>query len=98
MGCAVVIFVWRGYGLLAPVFPLLGVLAGYGLTALGAPRPLAVAGGLVAGSVVVWLIGRRLNRGTADPRDKHSLWGIPMEAYAVPGAILAVVLLVQWIS
>lgn len=98
MGCAVVIVVWRGYGILAPVFPMLGALAGWGLGYVAIPARLAVCFGVIAGSAVTWWIGRRLNRAASRPQDQHSLWGIPMEFYAIPGVVLAVASLIEWIS
>lgn len=98
MGCAVVIIVWRGYGILAPVVPILGALAGWGLGYLGISARLAVCCGVIAGSAVTWRIGRQLNHAATDPQDEHSLWGIPMEAYAFPGVVLAVGSLIEWIS
>jgi hypothetical protein len=98
-----------GWGTLALWVPVVFGAAGSGIARLlgGAPPEGFNPGtwvGLMSGAVVVWFVGRRLNRGASveelhaghpGPRaNRHRLFWVPMQYWAplqVVGAIVAIV-------
>ena len=96
--------VWTGAGGL--VFVIAVVAAGIGAV-LGGTHPAAGGGlGLIAGSVAIWFLGKRLNgpgstrvlidQKTGEQvvlRRKHTMFWIPMEYWAVFLGLLAVCLI-----
>ena len=81
---------WRGAGILALLFPILGGASGYGLHAVGFSK-LAVPCGILVGSMATWWLGWRLNAKVDDPDKEHTLYGIPMQFCALVTAALSVV-------
>jgi hypothetical protein len=100
-----------GWGTLALWVPVVFGAAGSGIARLlGAPPEgfgHGTAVGLLVGAVVVWFLGRRLNRGASvaelhaghpgPPANRHRLFWVPMQYWAlvqIVGAIVGIVVVV----
>ena len=80
------IIVWRGLGFLVPVPVLLALLI-----ASQFPAHESLAGGiaLLVSAAPMWFMGKRLNRES----NVHSLYGIPMQYWAIVIAISGVLVI-----
>jgi|SRR5262245_8386362 len=75
------IFVWRGWGLLALVALFLPLASCAGLMDTRPALGMLIGGlTLVAGGAACWMLGRRWNRAGTE----HSLYFVPLQYWAVP--------------
>ncbi|MFJ8469995.1 hypothetical protein [Streptomyces swartbergensis] len=96
--------VWSGWGLV--VFPIvvLGILVGKLIGRLiGIDEQISSHLGAVGAGICLWFIGRYMNRDVLYvhpegnvylPRNRHRLYGIPVQYMSVPVVLLAIVILV----
>jgi hypothetical protein len=79
---------WTGAGVLGLVFPGAAGAGGYFLAG-----PVGTTCGILIGSVLTWVVGRRLNDDPAD-LDRHTLYWIPLEYWAFISGLYGVVRLI----
>lgn len=91
------IFLFEGWGILAPLFGILGLLLGIALTT--GPNPadpsVALVVGAVAAAVTCWFVGEKLNGGNRKLSARHSFMFIPLQWYAVPYGAIAILIIVS---
>ncbi|GBU10210.1 hypothetical protein AwWohl_13480 [Gammaproteobacteria bacterium] len=101
--------IWAGYGILVPVFAMLGVVLGTTITdtfSLSAPAGMAI--GIFLAGIASWFAGKRINRVSykdlIDPDTNeivtlkhgggHSFFFIPMQYCGVLMSIIAIFFLI----
>ncbi|HUY41284.1 MAG TPA: hypothetical protein VMV82_06925 [Candidatus Dormibacteraeota bacterium] len=98
--------IWRGWGILAAVFVVVGFFVGAFVA--GAVRAVPGLGGgvgVILSAVPIWLVGRRLNSGAGDRvlvdpstgqhvvlQRRHTLFWIPMQWWAIGALLLGLIL------
>jgi len=83
---------WRGVGWLAIVLPLIMMAIA---TFISGPFTAAIRNSVLIGAIAVAVVGLWLNRGerSSDGKQRHLLWGIPMQWY---GAVWLLLFFFGW--